>query len=162
MHLVQYYFSVQMLRYVHANSASLKWYHSRDHLPIIIENRSVTSSNFNFCIKALSWTHFSRTWWKILTHLFWHELVHSGPRYCSKKKVNQIKMLKSKRTFLVTSSLQWRKLRLKDSFSKHNYVVFLLLNTIPCAPLKIIVALFACQNTKIYELEMLNLMLLLL
>ena len=37
------------------------------------------SSNFLLCISALS--YFSTTWWKILTHQIWHELVHGGPRY---------------------------------------------------------------------------------
>ena len=30
----------------------------------VIEYQSVTSSNFHFCITALSWPYFSRTWWK--------------------------------------------------------------------------------------------------
>ena len=47
---------------------------------VCIEYRSVTSSNFLFCISALSWPYFSRTWWKTFTHQIWHELVHGGPR----------------------------------------------------------------------------------
>ena len=46
-----------------------------------IDYWSVTSSNFLFCISALSWPYFSRTWWKTLTHQIWHELVHGDPRY---------------------------------------------------------------------------------
>ena len=46
-----------------------------------IDYWSVTSLNFLFCISALSWPYFSRTWWKTLTHQIWLELVHGDPRY---------------------------------------------------------------------------------
>ena len=46
-----------------------------------IEYQSVMSSNFHFCIAALSWLYFSGTWWKTLSHQIWHKLVHNCPRY---------------------------------------------------------------------------------
>ena len=46
-----------------------------------IEYRSVTSSNFCFCIIAFSWPYFRRTWWKTLTYQILDESVHGGPRY---------------------------------------------------------------------------------
>ena len=44
----------------------------RSKISFQIEYRSVTSSNFLFCISAFSWPYFSKTWWKTLTpNLTW-------------------------------------------------------------------------------------------